>query len=971
MNSRHSEPNTIEPYVIEQIKKAGWTYVPSAQLHRTTDNVIDERLLTEAIIRLNPDIAREPENADEIIHKVRAAIISQSSDGLITANETLMKLIYGEHSFPVGVDNEHVTIKLIDFDDPDRTKNSYIVTNQFVVTNGSIEKRPDIVMLINGIPVVVGEIKTAFREAVTWFDGAYDITEDYQQTIPELFVPNVFCFATEGKNYRYGAVGNSPDKWAPWRVSSQEKLMTNLKDIDAPIAQMLNPEAVLDIMQYFTLFATDSKGQKTKIICRAQQYYAANKMFQRVKEGKTKQGLIWHFQGSGKSLLIAFIAQKLRQEESLNNPTVIVVVDRKDLDSQITGTFKATDIPNMEQVEDKEHLQRLLAAGTRKILVTTIQKFADFDGVVDRRDNIIMLVDEAHRTQEGNLALKMRSALPNAFLFGLTGTPINKRDRNTFNAFGTSIDEGGYLDKYSIEDSLQDKTTVPLHFLPRLVKLHIDRATIDEEFAKMADSLDEEAMEELSRRAGNMPTIVRSSERIYKIAEDVAKHYLENIEPNGFKAMLVCYDRNCCAEYKRAMDTLFPEDATDVVMTTQKGDPAEYKKWDRKKEDENKLLDRFRDPDDPLKILIVTSKLLTGFDAPIMQAMYLDKPMKGHTLLQAICRINRPYTNKYHGIIVDYIGVFDEVAKALNFDDKSVERVATVLDELRDEFPVALQKCMEYFVGVDRTLTGFDALIAAQECLPNNEVRDRFAVDYNYLAQLWEILSPDPMLSTYKDDYKWLSQIYESVQPSGGVGRLIWHALGSKTIEIVNENVHIETIRDDLETLVLDEEVVRDLLENPDDQKIKELEIKICARLRRHKNHPKFKQLGERLEELKQKYEEGFFNSLEFLKRLLEIARETVQAERDVESEDSRKQAKAALTELFQSVKTEKTPVAVENLVTEIDKLVNVVRFDRWQWSIRGTREVKIALRKALMKQQLHKDNELFDKAYSYIREYY
>jgi len=527
------------------------------------------------------------------------------------------------------------------------------------------------------------------------------------------------------------------------------------------------------------------------------------------------------------------------------------------------------------------------------------------------------------------------------------------------------------LDKYSIEDSIQDKTTVPLHFLPRLVKLHIDRATIDEEFAKMADSLDEEAMEELSRRAGNMPTIVRSSERIYKIAEDVAKHYLENVEPNGFKAMLVCYDRNCCAEYKRAMDTLFPEDATDVVMTTQKGDPAEYKKWDRKKEDENKLLDRFRDPDDPLKILIVTSKLLTGFDAPIMQAMYLDKPMKGHTLLQAICRINRPYTNKYHGIIVDYIGVFDEVAKALNFDDKSVERVATVLDELRDEFPVALQKCMEYFVGVDRTLTGFDALIAAQECLPNNEVRDRFAVDYNYLAQLWEILSPDPMLSTYKDDYKWLSQIYESVQPSGGVGRLIWHALGSKTIEIVNENVHIETIRDDLETLVLDEEVVRDLLENPDDQKIKELEIKICARLRRHKNHPKFKQLGERLEELKQKYEEGFFNSLEFLKRLLEIARETVQAERDVEPEDSRKQAKAALTELFQSVKTEKTPVAVENLVTEIDKLVNVVRFDRWQWSIRGTREVKIALRKALMKQQLHKDNELFDKAYSYIREYY
>mgnify|MGYP000847437256 CR=1 FL=1 len=971
MTSTHSEPNTIEPYIIEQIKKAGWTYVPATQLKRTTNNVIDEELLKEALIRINPDIAREPGNADEILYRVRAAVMSQRSDGIITANETLMKLIRDEPSFPVGIDNAHVSIKLIDFDDPDKTKNSYIVTNQYVVNNGSLEKRPDIVMLINGIPVVVGEIKTAFRKAVTWFDGAYDITEDYHQTIPELFVPNVICFATEGKTYRYGAVGNPPEKWAPWRESSQEKLMTELKDVDAPIAQMLNPEAVLDILQYFTLFATDSKGQKTKIICRAQQYYAANKMYERVKKGTTKQGLIWHFQGSGKSLLMAFIAQKLRKEASLNNPTVIVVVDRKDLDSQITGTFKATDIPNMEQVEDKDHLQRLLAAGTRKVLVTTIQKFADFDGVVDRRDNIIMLVDEAHRTQDGDLGLKMRTALPNAYLFGLTGTPINQRDRNTFNTFGTSVDEGGYLDKYSIEDSLRDKTTVPLHFQPRLVEMRIDRAVIDEEFAKMADSLDEEAMEELSKRAGNMPTIVRSSERIFKIAEDIAKHYTDNVEPNGFKAMIVCYDRNCCAEYKRAMDTLFPADATDVVMTSVKGDPIEYKQWDRKKEDENKLLDRYRDPDDPLKILIVTAKLLTGFDAPIMQAMYLDKPMKGHTLLQAICRINRPYQDKHHGIIVDYIGVFDEVAKALEFDEREVEKVATILDELRDEFPVAMEKCMAYFAGVDPTLTGFEALIAAQECLPNNEVRDKFAVDYNYLAQLWETLSPDPLLSTYKDDYKWLSQIYESVQPSGGVGRLIWHALGSKTIEIVNENVHIEAIRDDLETLVLDEEVVKDLLDNPDETKIKELEIKICTRLRKHKNNPKFKKLGDRLEELKQKYEEGFFNSLEFLKSLLDIAKETVMAEREVEPEDNRKQAKAALTELFQSVKTEKTPVAIENLVSEIDKLVNVVRFDKWQWSNKGTREVKIALRKALMRQQLHKDNELFDKAYNYIREYY
>lgn len=230
--------------------------------------VIDEELLKEALVRLNPDIARVPENADEVLYRVRAAMMSHRSDGLISANEALMNIIRGiNDSFPVGENNDYVSIKLIDFDDPDRTKNSYVVTNQFVVTNGNIEKRPDIVMLINGIPVVVGEIKTAFRQSITWFDGAYDITEDYELTIPELFVPNVICFATEGKNFRYGTVGNPPDKWSPWHLSEQEKSMTSIDGIKAPISQMLNPETVLDIMQYFTMYATDNKSQKNPPNC--------------------------------------------------------------------------------------------------------------------------------------------------------------------------------------------------------------------------------------------------------------------------------------------------------------------------------------------------------------------------------------------------------------------------------------------------------------------------------------------------------------------------------------------------------------------------------------------------------------------------------------------------------------------------------------------------------------------------------
>lgn len=970
MTSNFNEIDTIENHIIETLKLGGWTYVPPARLKRKVDEIYEENLLTEALIRINPSIARDPNRADEVIYRLRAPLIAARSDGLVSSNEALMKMFRGDDfSFAFGENGEHEPISVIDFKHPEN--NTYIVTNQYTVSSKYGEKRPDIVLLINGIPVVVGELKTAFRTSVNWFDAAVDITDDYQLYIPGLFVPNVLCFASNGKDFMYGAVGCPPEKWAPWRMNDEQHELTGIEDIKQPVTRLLNPATILDVLQFFTLFSTDNRKRKIKVICRAQQYYAANKIVERVKTGSSKQGLIWHFQGSGKSFLMAFVALKLRMEASLNNPTVIVVVDRKALDTQIIGTFKATEIPNMQPIENKEQLATVLSAGTRKILVTTIQKFADFDGEIDRRDNIIMLVDEAHRTQEGNLAIKMRTALPNAFLFGLTGTPINKRDRNTYATFGSLEDKGGYMDRYGIEDSLRDKTTVPLHFQPRLVDVHVDRAAIDAEFAAMADSLDEEAMEELSRRAGTMPTFIRSDDRIAKISEDIAKHFTDNVEPNGVKAMIVCYDRDCCAKYKHAMDTIFSPDTTDVVMTTRKGDPVEYKLWDRKREDEGKLLDRFRDTNDPLKILIVTSKLLTGFDAPIMQTMYLDKVMKGHTLLQAICRINRPYLSKTHGMIIDYVGVFDEVAKALNFDEKSVENIATIIDELRDEFPTALEKCLDYFDGVDRTLSGFEGLIAAQDLLPNNGVRDAFAVDYNYLAGLWDTLSPDPMLSQYKDDYKWLSQVYESVQPSGGVGRLIWHALGPKTIEIVNNNIHIDTIRDDLETLILDEEVVRDLLGNADEHKMKELEIKICQRLRKHKNNPKFKKLGERLEEVKRKYEEGFFNSLEFIKQLLEIARETVEAERDVEPEDSLKQGKAALTELFQSVKTEKTPLIIEDLVNDIDKLVSVVRFAGWQDSIEGDREVKKALRKALMSKQLHKDNDLFDKAYGYIKEYY
>jgi len=352
--------------------------------------------------------------------------------------------------------------------------------------------------------------------------------------------------------------------------------------------------------------------------------------------------------------------------------------------------------------------------------------------------------------------------------------------------------------------------------------------------------------------------------------------------------------------------------------------------------------------------------------------MYLDKPLRDHTLLQAICRVNRTYSEqKTHGLIVDYLGIFDDVAAALEFDDQSVKQVVSNIQELKDKLPEAMQKCLAFFTGCDRTVEGYEGLIAAQQCLPNNTVRDNFAAEYSVLNKIWEALSPDTVLGTFEKDYKWLSQVYQSVQPSSGHGKLIWHSLGAKTIELIHQNVHVDAVRDDLDTLVLDADLLEAVLSNPDPKKAKEIEIKLNRRLRGHLGNPKFKKLSERLEALKDRFESGQVNSVEFLKQLLEIAKETLQAEKEVPPDEDEDRGKAALTELFNEVKTEETPILVERVVADIDEIVRLVRFPGWQSTQSGEREVKKALRKALFKYKLHADEELFEKAYSYIRQYY
>ena len=964
-----NEANTVEAFSRDLLKNVGWTFIDRDMLIRQQQDVLVESHLREALVRLNPTIAERPERSDEILYRLRATIMTVRDTGLVKANEEFAAWLLGERSMPFGENGEHVTIRLIDFDT--LTNNNFVVTQQLTFRAGKTEKRADIVLLVNGMPLVIIEAKTPVRSSESWLDGALQINEDYEKNVPELFVPNIFSVATEGKEYRYGSVRMPVEMWGPWRLEDDDTL-PSMEQVEKAVTSMLRPGMVLDILSSFTAYATHKGKQRIKIIARYQQVDGVNKIVDRVIAGKPRKGLIWHFQGSGKSLLMLFAARKLRLHPALKNPTVLVVVDRIDLDSQISGTFYAADMANLVRTESRKELEDLLAKDSRKVIITTIHKFAEADGVLNKRDNIIVMVDEAHRTQEGDLGRKMRDAMPNAFLFGLTGTPINRADRNTFYAFGADEDKSGYMSRYGLDDSLRDGATKPLHFEPRLVNLHIDQNAIENAYKELTAGLTDDDRDKLGKAAAKMAVLVKSPSRIAAICADIAQHFQAKVAPNGFGAQVVTFDRESCVLYKKELDKHLSPEVSDIVMSVNSGE-EEYDAYKRDRDAEEKLLDRFRDPKDPLKILIVTSKLLTGFDAPILQTMYLDKPLRDHTLLQAICRVNRPYSEeKTHGLIVDYLGIFDDVAQALQFDEKGVRKTVSNIAELIGKLPAAIQQCLAYFAGCDRTLHGYEGLIAAQECLPNNTVRDAFAADFSVLSKIWEAVSPDPVLTQYEKDFRWLVQVYESLKPSTGTGRLLWHRLGAKTIELIHKNVHVDAVRDDLDTLVLDADLLQAVLGDPDpEKKGREISIKLTSRLRRHAGNPKYKALAERLEDLKKRHEQGLLVSIDFLKALLDLAKDVVRLERETPVAEEIDRGKAALTQLFEQAKNGATPIMVGRVVDDIDSIVREVRFEGWQNTHAGEREVKIALRKTLFKYKLHQDMELFERAYGYIREYY
>ena len=972
------DEGTVENLYIGRAIGMGWEYVEAENVPRYKDSVLVEQWMMEALLRLNPITE---EQAEQVIFKLRATIMScHDIDSLVEANSHFRNLIYEENTYPFGKDGDFIPIRF--FSDND-DENHCVVTNQWEFPRASVDggKRLDLVFLINGIPLVVGEVKSATRQQVTWADGAVDLL-NYQKSITEMFVTNILTFASEGKELMYGSIRCPIDKWGPW-YESEARQHGDLSCCELNFRHLMEPQRLLDIYHNYTVFTANSKNEKIKIVCRYQQYLGGEAIVQRVlgtmRNGEgPRKGLIWHFQGSGKSWLMVFAAQKLRRLNELKAPTVVIVDDRVDLEDQITGDFTRAEIPNIESARSKDELELFFKQDQRKILITTIFKFGEVEHMLNERENIIVMVDEAHRTQEGDLGMKMRTALPNAFFFGLTGTPINRRDKNTFALFGDlEADKNGYMSKYTFQNSVEDGATLELNFKTVPVEMHLNEEKLQEEFDDLTDQISEEDKNELVRRT-SVEAFFTAEERINKVCAYIVQHFREYVEPTGLKAQIVVYNRACCVKYKKAIDALLgTNDATAIVMHTGNDKGDDYAEYKLNRDQEKKLLDNFRDPLSPLKFVIVTSKLLTGFDAPILQCMYLDKPMKDHTLLQAICRTNRKYNNeKKCGLIVDFVGVFDNVAKSLAFDEETIKTVIKNIDEIKKLIPAFIDECIAFFPGVDRTMGGWEGLQAAQDKLKDVEVKTNFARHFNRLKKAWETVYPDVDLESYTQDYSWLADVYRSVKPVSGGGSLIWTLLGAKTIEIIHSNIDSIDIGVPLEDLVVDADVIDSVLEEAKKHPHKVVEIEKMLRLRlgTHDGDPRYKQFVEKLDELRQKMEQSLITSIEYLRELLALAKDVLEKEKEVEHpETNRDRAKAALTELFESIKTDKTPEFVENVVNDIDNnVVDIVRkFKDAFKSVTAQREIKRKLRSILWVKYQIKDEDIFNKAYSYIEMYY
>lgn len=922
--------NEIEQMAIGYLQALGYTYIAGTTIspdganpERQYHEVVLVNRLRNAINRLNPALPEDTKN-DALKRVLRTA----SPNALIN-NETFHQYLTEGVAVDVrradGIRGE--SVYLVDFDHPQN--NEFLVVNQFTITENNRNKRPDLILFINGLPLVVIELKNATDENAT-INSAFNQLQTYKQVIPSLFTYNELLIVSDGWDARCGTITSDWPRFSSWKTQDGKTTADNLQlQIEVMFNGMLNKQTLLDLLRHFMVYEK-SKDKTLKKVAAYHQYYAVNKAVittqkAATENGDRRAGVVWHTQGSGKSLSMVFYTGKLVL--AMDNPTIVVLTDRNDLDDQLFETF--TDCAQLlrqkpQQAANCKNLRELLSVASGGIVFTTIQKFMpeDEDDVfvgnnvlqesrekyigtkakpLSTRRNIVVIADEAHRSQYDFLdgfAKNMRDALPHASFIGFTGTPVELGDRNTQAVFRN------YVDIYDIQQAVEDHATVPIFYESRLAKVRFEdeeKVDIDERFEELTEGEELTNRQQLRAKWTRLEAIVGNPNRINKIAEDLVNHFEQRSSVLNGKAMIVCMSRRICVEMYNAIVKLKPEWHSDkdetgaikVIMTGSSSDELNMQPHLRSKPKRKAIGDRLKNPTDELKLVIVRDMWLTGFDAPCLHTLYVDKPMRGHSLMQAIARVNRVFTEgKQGGLVVDYLGIAQELKQAMATYTASGGEGKPTLDQ-----ELAVAKMLELYEAIEYqlkhfdwrkfyTLTGSNKLkyipVIVDYVFSQENGEQSFTENFKKLLKVFAISVPHEKAIAIRDDISLFQAINTRLVKiaDSNEGGKSDHEIELGIKQIISEAITSDKVIDIFDAAgikkpnieILDERFLQELKDMPQ----KNLAVELLKRLlkdevkKRSKiNLVESKKFSEMLEDAIKRYHNGMIDTVEFLEKVL------------------------------------------------------------------------------------------------------
>jgi len=912
MNAELTESFMVENSAISWFKEIGYLYIPGSELipengeRESYRDVILKKRFIQAIKKLNPSLTDSL--AEEVYEKVRNI---DHPDFIIKGKIFYQYLTEGvKLTYREGKEEKTRLVKLIDFKNPEN--NEFLVANQFEVEyyhQNRIHRRPDLVVFINGIPIAVFELK-GFNSNQTAKD-AYNDHQVKMKDIPQLYLYSQVIVASDGYETKYGSPQSGWERFFNWEgIFSDDDVKKEeitkgyyryfyqgreLNSLEILIKGLFSKEHITEFINDFVFYDKTDEGYVKKI-AGYHQFYAVKKAIEETKkcvlEGKTPEerriGVIWHTQGSGKSITMLFYARKALKE--LGNPLLVFITDRRELDEQLYSLF--SQLPIAKRAESIKDLQDAIKNTAGGIIFSTIQKFSerdqDYPLLTERRD-IIVIADEAHRSQYRELARNLRKAIPNASFLGFTATPIEYEDRDTYLVFGEPISI------YSIDKALKDGVIVPIYYEARLVELHLTNEFIDEEFEEISEGLEEEEKERLKAKYARLEKLILNPERLEKIAKDIVEHFNKRLEEFEGKAMVVVISREVAVElYNKIKEIPNAPSVAVVISGNKQKDPEKFHPHLRNKHQMEELLSNFKNPDKDPKMVIVVDMLLTGFDVPCLHTIYIDKPMKNHNLLQAIARVNRVYKDKPGGLIVDYIGIADDLKKSLaKYTLEAIGQFLTdiksVITQLKEEYDIV----SSMFYGINyKNWRNIDPqqlsnlTVSAYNLLDTEEKKKNFIKHFLALKKLYTLASPHPETIKIKDDIRFFEMIKKMIiKYSTTTSREIARDLEYEINQLISKSISAQEPIDVFSLLNKEKPDIsilsEDFLSQIKEIKQKNYAVELLAKLlndeikvKMRKNPHRYKSLYERLKELIEKYNTKTLEASEIIEKLVEIARE-------------------------------------------------------------------------------------------------